>query len=186
MFVLRLIFWLIELTLMFGILSYCLYITGLFVSRFMEVPFVPSDRKAVEQAFSFIQPKRGSKLLEIGCGDGKIVCTMAKQYQLFGRGVDMNPIFVLFARVRASAMGIGAKVSIVRGDARNADFAWADIIYIFMIPKFVNDKIFSDRFRTQTNPGTYVVSHWYEIEYLKSKEVHRITTGTHITYVYRI
>ena len=186
MFVLKLMFWLIELTLMVGIFSYCFYITGLFISRFMEVPFVPSDTAAVRQAFTFIRPSPGMKLLELGCGDGKIICNMVKKYHLYGRGIDMNPIFILVARLRAVVMGIAHSVTIVRGDARNADFAWADIIYIFMVPRFVNDKIFSNRFRTRTRPGTYIISHWYEIEYFRPKEVHRIHTGSHISYVYRI
>lgn len=98
----------------------------------------------------------------------------------------MNPILVMFARVRANVMGISREVNIARGDARNADFEWADIIYMFMIPKFLHDKSLSDRLLNQLKPGTFVISHWYEIPYLQSKEVHRVTTGTHETIVYRI
>ena len=186
MIILRVLFWAVEFTLIFGILSYCFYITGLFLSRFFEVPFVPTNREAIQKVFSLIKPKVGSKMLELGCGDGRVICPVVKRYDLYGRGIEKNPVFVVVARIRATFMGISRKVLIKRDDARNADLGWADIIYLFMIPKFIHGEDIKNKILAETQVGTHIISHWYEIEYLKAKEIHRVQTGTHITYVYRI
>jgi len=186
MIILQLLFWFVEIILIFGVFSYCFYITGLFLSRFYEVPFVPTNREAIHEVFSLIKPKMSSNMLELGCGDGSVVCKVVKQYDLYGRGIDKNPIFIVIARIRAALMRISARTSFIRGDARRADFGWADIIYLFMMPKFIHGEDMKTKILTQVKNGTHIISHWYEIEYLRGKEIHRVKTGPHITYVYKI
>lgn len=186
MIILRVLFWAVELTLIFGVFSYCFYITGLFLSRFFEVPFVPTNREAIQEVFTFLKPTPGSTMLEIGCGDGRVICEVVKKFGLQGRGIDKNPIFVVVARIRATLMGVSGKILFKRDDVRNADLGWADIIYLFMIPKFIHGEDMKNKILTEARSGTYIISHWYEIEYLKEKEIHRAQTGSHITYVYRI
>lgn len=186
MIILRLLFWAVELTLIFGVFSYCFYITGLFLSRFSEVPYVPTNREAIHKVFSLIKPKQGSKMLELGCGDGRVICAVVKRYDLYGRGIEKNSVFVVVARIRATLMGVSENILIKRDDARNADFGWADIVYLFMMPKFFHGEDMKKKILTETKEGTHIISHWYEIDYLKTKEIHRVQTGTHITYVYRI
>ena len=186
MIILRVLFWAVELTLIFGVFSYCFYITGLFLSRFFEVPFVPTNREAIQEVFTFLKPTPGSKMLEIGCGDGRVICEVVKKFGLQGRGIDKNPIFVVVARIRASLMGVSGNILFKHDDARNADLGWADIIYLFMIPKFIHGEDMKNKILVEAKEGTHIISHWYEIEYLKEKEIHRAQTGSHITYVYRI
>jgi hypothetical protein len=186
MLILRILFWAVELTLIFGVFSYCFYITGLFLSRFFEVPFVPTNREAIQKVFSLIKPKSGHRLIELGCGDGRVICSVVKQYDLHGRGIDKNPIFIVVARIRAFLMGVSGKISFKQDDVRDADLGWADIIYLFMIPKFIHGEDMKNKILTEARKGTYIISHWYQIEYLKEKEIHRVQTGSHITYVYRI
>lgn len=183
---LRIVFWFIEITLILGVFSYCVYITGLLLSFLFEVPFVPSSASAVKEAFTYIHPKKNTKVLEIGCGDGRVLCSVVKKYSLYGRGIDKNPIFVLSARIRALLQGVSHRTSFVRGDARATNVGWADIIYLFMIPKFIHTETIKSKLLHETKEGTFIISNWYEIEYLKQREIHRVQTGTHETYVYKI
>ena len=102
MIILQLLFWFVELTLVLGIFSYCLYITGLFLSRFFEVPYVPTGRETIEKVFSYIHPTKDMKILELGCGNGRVLCSAVKRYGAHGKGVDMNPVFIFFARNSAN------------------------------------------------------------------------------------
>lgn len=186
MIILRLLFWFVELTLVLGIFSYCLYITGLFLSRFFEVPYVPTSSEAIEKVFKYIQPSKEMNLLELGCGNGRVSCMVVKRYGITARGIDLNPIFILFAKARARIMGISEKVEFKKSNAWDADFRWADIIYLFMISAFVNAPRFITKVENEARSGTYIVSHWFEIEHFRSKEVQKIHSGQHVTYVYRI
>ncbi|MBP6993747.1 class I SAM-dependent methyltransferase [Candidatus Woesebacteria bacterium] len=183
---LRILFWLIEIVLILGVFSYCVHITGLLLSFVFEVPYVPSSMDAVKKAFQHIHPPKDSKVLEIGCGDGRVLCSMVKKHHLYGRGIDKNPIFVLSARVRSLIMRTSQRTSFITGDGRVADVGWADIIYLFMLPKFLHTEIIKSKLLQEAKQGAFIISHWYEIDYLKQKEVHRLQTGTHETYVYKI
>lgn len=186
MIFLQIIFWIVELGLIGGIILYCLYVTGLFISRLYEVPYVPTDHASVQKVFSLLKPKTGSKMLELGCGDGRVICQVVKQYGLIGKGIDLNPFFLVIARLKAKYLGVGSKIEFIRSNAWNADYRWADIIYVFMVPQFVNAPAFVEKIRNEVRPGAYIISNWFEIEDLKSKESHRVQTGSHIAYVYRI
>lgn len=125
-------------------------------------------------------------MLELGCGDGRVICQVVKQYGLIGKGIDLNPFFLVIARLKAKYLGVGSKIEFIRSNAWNADYRWADIIYVFMVPQFVNAPAFVEKIRNEVRPGAYIISNWFEIEDLKSKESHRVQTGSHIAYVYRI
>lgn len=186
MIILQLLFWFVELTLVLGIFSYCLYITGLFLSRFFEVPYVPTGRETIEKVFSYIHPTKDMKILELGCGNGRVLCSAVKRYGAHGKGVDMNPAFIFFARIRARLMGISKNVEFISGNAWETDWSSTDVIYLFMIPAFLNAPRFLQKIGDEARSGTYIVSHWFEIEHIRSKEVHKIHSGQHVTYVYRI
>lgn len=184
--VFRIIFWIVEMVLLGGISAYCFYLTALLISRRFEVPFVPTDRRSMEQAFAYIQPHQDQHLLELGCGNGSVICTMSRQYRLQAQGYEMNPFFVVICRVRAWIMGISSRVTIIRRDARLADYAWADVIFIFMTPPFINDRMITKHLLHTTRKGTHVISHWYPIGYLTDKLVHTVKVGSHNTYIYTI
>lgn len=186
LFLLRIVFFLVELILLVGIVWYCIYVTALLVSRYMEVPFVPTDNEAVRAVFDYLRPQQGKRLLEIGFGDGRVICYAVKQYGLLGHGVDTNPVFVHVARMRARLMGIAHKISFERKDARQASFKQADIIFIFMLPALLHDVQIQHGLQKQAQRGTYVVSHWYPITYLAKQEVFRFSGKDHETYVYKI
>lgn len=182
----RVLFWIIELVLVLGIFGYCFYITGLFLSMLFEVPYVPSNLKAVREAFAFIRARPNMKLIELGCGDGRVLCTVAKEYGLQGKGIDLNPVLITIAKVRALAMGVSKRVQFFRTNARDANLKEADILYVFMLPKFLNSEQISQKIKEDLRPGTHVISHWYEIDHLKSKQVHKLTIDNHNTYIYTI
>ncbi|HNQ31188.1 MAG TPA: class I SAM-dependent methyltransferase [Candidatus Woesebacteria bacterium] len=186
LFLLRIVFLLVELILLVGIVWYCVYVTALLVSRYMEVPFVPTDSDAVQAVFDYLRPQKGKRFLEIGFGDGRVICYAVKKYGLLGHGVDTNPVFVHVARMRAWLMGIAHKISFERKDARQASFKQADIIFIFMLPALLHDVQIQHGLQKQAKRGTYVVSHWYPITYFAKQEVFRFSGKDHETYVYKI
>ncbi|MBT8239846.1 MAG: class I SAM-dependent methyltransferase [Acidimicrobiia bacterium] len=61
--------------------------------------------------------ERGRKVLDLGCGKGEMLCTWAREHDIVGTGVDINPPFVAAARARASELGVSDRVTILQGDA---------------------------------------------------------------------
>lgn len=68
---------------------------------------VPSVRGDLRIVTDFVTP--GSRVLDIGCGDGELLDLLAREKQVDGRGIEISP-----ARVSAC---VRAGLSVVQGDA---------------------------------------------------------------------
>jgi len=59
----------------------------------------------------------GTRVLDLACGSGELLCTWARDHGFSGTGVDISSIFVDSARQRAKELGVEDKVRFVHGDA---------------------------------------------------------------------
>lgn len=172
------IFLLFEL---FLAIACCAFIMSLTQSLWNGAPFVPSKDKDVDEIFRKVGLKKGMKFLELGCGDGRVVCKAVKNYGVIGRGVDVSWLWLICARVRAHIMGIHKQIVFRKEDIRMTDIAWADVIYLYMMPRFL-DK-YAEVIFAKCRPGTLVISYTFDIPALKGKEE---SNSTDNYYVYSV
>jgi SAM-dependent methyltransferase len=59
----------------------------------------------------------GTRILDLACGSGELLCTWARDHQVTGLGVDLNPDFLAHARARADELGVTGAVRFVEADA---------------------------------------------------------------------
>lgn len=59
----------------------------------------------------------GTRILDLACGKGELLCTWARDHHTIGTGVDITPIFLAAARDRAVELGVADRVTFVAGDA---------------------------------------------------------------------
>jgi SAM-dependent methyltransferase len=59
----------------------------------------------------------GTRVLDLACGSGEMLCTWARDHQFTGTGVDMSTVFLAGARARAAELGVEDRVTFVHGDA---------------------------------------------------------------------
>lgn len=62
-----------------------------------------------------LQP--GTRLLDLGCGQGEMLSRWAQLYGITGTGVDISEPFLEMARQRAEELGVAPQVEFVQGDA---------------------------------------------------------------------
>src|SRR5437588_8687792 len=53
--------------------------------------YVPTEQVVVEKMLDMAKVKKDDVVFDLGCGDGRIVCTAAKKYGSKGVGVDIDP-----------------------------------------------------------------------------------------------
>lgn len=58
-----------------------------------------------------------TRMLDLACGSGEMVCTWARDHHVIGTGVDISTVFIAAARARAAELGVADKVTFVHGDA---------------------------------------------------------------------
>ena len=61
--------------------------------------------------------RSGTRVLDLACGKGEMLCRWAEWFGAGGVGVDLSHVFSAAARDRATELGVADRVMIVQGDA---------------------------------------------------------------------
>jgi len=77
-------------------------------------PFTP-DKLATLGAALRLSP--WATMIDLACGKGETLCTWARDHQITGVGVDLNPPFIEAADQRAVELGVADRVEFVLADA---------------------------------------------------------------------
>jgi SAM-dependent methyltransferase len=59
----------------------------------------------------------GTRVLDLACGSGEMLCTWARDHRVTGTGVDLSTVFLTGARARAAELGVDGLVRFVHADA---------------------------------------------------------------------
>jgi ribosomal protein L11 methylase PrmA len=104
--------------------------------------------------------RRTDVVYDLGCGDGRIVITAAKNYGARGVGIDIDPVRIREAKKNARQAGVEKLVEFREQDLFQADFRAATVVTVFLLPAI------NRRLRPQLEalkPGTRIVSNTFEI-----------------------
>jgi hypothetical protein len=101
---------------------------------FVGAPYLPTMRPQIALAFSFLDLKPGQTLIELGCGDGRVVLAAARQ-GIRVVGYELNPLLFLLCWLRTRRYR--HLVSIRLGDFWRADWPRADAVFGFILPKYM-------------------------------------------------
>lgn len=97
-------------------------------------PYLPTLKPQVKAALELADLKPDDTLLELGCGDGKVVLAAAKA-GLRVVGYELNPILAAVAWLRTRRYA--DRVQIVWGDFWNRPWPPAEAIFVFLLPKYM-------------------------------------------------
>ncbi len=61
----------------------------------------------------------GTKLLDLACGKGEMLCRWAQKYGVHGIGVDISSDFLESAKSRAKELNVSNNLTFIQGDAGN-------------------------------------------------------------------
>lgn len=119
--------WLLGLLLLLFFLSFC-------VVLFFGPPYLPTLGPQVETALDLADLKAGETLLELGCGDGKVLVAAARRGWR-AVGYELNPVLVLVCRVRT--WRYRKLVSVHWGNFLTQPWPPAEAIFIFGLQRIM-------------------------------------------------
>lgn len=64
-----------------------------------------------------LNPPPGTRMLDLACGSGELLCTWARDHRVTGTGVDISTVFLAKARARAIELEVAEQVAFTHGDA---------------------------------------------------------------------
>ena len=126
--------------------------------------------------------KEGEHLLDLGCGDGRIVVTAAREFGARATGIEIDPLRVLWGRVWILLAGLSRCAQVIWGNMYKADLSHADVVILFLSTQ-ANFRL-QDRLRDELKPGARVVSHYHPLWGWKPKEIGEAKGGSPL-YLYR-
>ncbi|MCA9325355.1 class I SAM-dependent methyltransferase [Candidatus Saccharibacteria bacterium] len=97
-------------------------------------PYLPTMKKQVQAGLDLLDLKPGQTMLELGCGDGKVLIAAA-QRGIVCVGYELNPILAAISWLRTRRFG--RRVRVVWGDYWRTEWPTADGIYAFILPKYM-------------------------------------------------
>lgn len=129
--------------------------------RLPDAVFIPSPQDVVEKMLELAKVKKEDVVVDLGCGDGRIPVTAAKQYGCKAIGYDLDEECIKLALARVKDNKVEDLVRIVHEDVFKVDLSNADVVTLFLLPQ-LNAKLIPQL--EKMKPGARIVSHAFDMK----------------------
>jgi SAM-dependent methyltransferase len=126
-----------------------------------DVIYVPTPQNVVDAMLKLANVHSGDVVYDLGCGDGRIVVTAAKQFGVRGVGIDINPERIAEAQENAQKNGVTNRIIFRNEDLFEADIKEASVVTLYLLTS-LNLKLRPKLWR-DLRPGTRIVSHSFDM-----------------------
>jgi len=151
---------------------------------YVSVPFVPTPVEVIREMLKIAGLKPGETVLDLGCGDGRVLVIAAKEFGANAIGIELRSDLVKRAAVNALKEGVNDRVLIIHGNFFELRLPPADVIFLYLLTS-VNERL-RPKLERETKVGARIVSHDFEIVGWKPKKVLEFRDGgrSHRIYLY--
>ena len=145
--------------------------------------FVSTSRKKIAAIIDAVPMKADQRLVDLGCGDGRVLREAQRRYGVRTIGYEINPLAYLKARLFSFGC---SNIKIKRQNFWDADLSGADVVFCYLYPDVM--KRLADKLKTGLKPGATVVSSNFPLPEFNPSKVLRLQNSLHNDpmYVYRI
>jgi SAM-dependent methyltransferase len=127
----------------------------------LDVVYVPTPQAVVDRMLEMAEVKPADFVIDLGCGDGRMVISAARKYGARGYGVDIDPERIHEANQNAHQAGVTDKVTFKVGDLFKEDLGKANVMTMYLLRDInvrLRPKILDD-----LDPGSRIVSHAFDM-----------------------
>ncbi len=127
----------IFLVFAFGIgLLLIIWQGSLLLAFISGAPSVFANQDAIEDSLKLAKLKKGELLIDLGCGDARVLIIGAKKFGARGIGVEKSPYCYLLSRFNVWQAGQSQKIKLIYGDFKVAEvyLKKADVVYLYLLP----------------------------------------------------
>ena len=167
---------------LFGLkMAYVLF-TALALPATQGALYVSTTRTRIAAFIEAVPMTKGQILLDLGCGDGRVLRQARKNYQVRAIGYEVN----LMAYLKARVLSVGLKnVKIIRKNFWSQHLGGANVVFCYLYPD-VMPKL-SVKLKRELKPGTLVVSCNFKLPGFKSIRILNPEGSLHNdpVYIYR-
>jgi len=121
----------VEIVLIIGVVAIFLF-AGVVA---FGAPYLPTLTTRVSDAIELLDLKPGQTMLELGCGDGRLLRASAKK-GIYSIGYELNPVLVIYAKL--ASLKYRKLVSIRWANYWTIDWPAADGMYVFLLNPYMS------------------------------------------------
>src|SRR5438552_3204612 len=101
-----------------------------------DVIYVPTPQEVVDKMLEVAKVTKDDVVYDLGCGDGRIVCTAAKKYKCKSVGFDIDPRRIKDSEETKSKLDkdIQKLVTIKKQDIFTVDLSPASVVTLYLLP----------------------------------------------------
>lgn len=115
--------------------------------------YVSTSRVRISAFLDAVPMKAGQLLVDIGCGDGRVLRQVRRRYGVRAVGYELN----LLAYVKAKLLCFGRKnIQIKWRNFWTVDLSDADVVFCYLFPDVMRD--LAAKLKADLKPGSLVVS----------------------------
>ncbi|MCS7104074.1 MAG: methyltransferase domain-containing protein [Thermofilaceae archaeon] len=140
-----------------------------------ELPYLPSPETVVRKALDIAELKDDETLVDLGCGDGRVLVIAARYYGAFAVGVELNPLLVKLAQRECRLAGVESRTEIVAADLFTFDVSPFDVIYVYPSPSITRRLEF--KLQVECKQGCRVILHDHPLPSVEPLTVVSIPSG---------
>ncbi len=144
-----------TLVIVFGIAAiiYLALVLSLRALLSTGVPVRATPEESVASALDLLELKPGERLVDLGCGFGRVLKAARRRAQVEVTGIELNPTVAMWAWLRFLA---DRMVHVRIGDFRKRPLPKADAVFCYLLPKAL--KTVTPKLEAELPPGTRVVA----------------------------
>jgi SAM-dependent methyltransferase len=168
---------------MFGLKLVYVLCTALVLHTTRGALYVSTSRVRISAFMDAVPMKTGQLLVDIGCGDGRVLRKARRRYGVKAVGYELNPL----AYLQAKLLCLGLKnVEVKWRNFWKADLSEADVVFCYLFPDVMPD--LAAKLEANAKPGAVVVSCNFNLPGFIPEQVLRPGNSLHNDpiYVYRL
>ncbi len=172
------IFLILELLILILLLIVIFWLICLIFAQIFGAPTVYSSKKAVIDTLKLADLKKDELLIDLGCGNARVLILAAKEFGARGIGVDRSPYCFLKSKLNVLLSGQKGKIRIIFGNFEKAEnyLPKADAVYLYLLNS-ANIKIENWLFKNISNKTKIVSLAFTFSKHMPKKSIFTKTLG---------
>ena len=141
--------------------------------------YVSTSRAKIAAFMAAVPMKADQVLVDLGCGDGRVLREARKHYGIRAVGYEINPLAYLKARIFSFGSN---KIKIRRQNFWEADLSDADVVFCYLYPDVMNR--LATKLVDSLKPGAVVVSSNFSLPGLVPSKILKLESSLYNDPIY--